>query len=361
MSIFRIGNNVPRINNNLFGIDFSPRASIGSITNEANPAASYNFNLYVPVFNSGFSNSFYVCVSCSTNAEYIATGTTMVLSQGTGNTSILVDKFNSGGNKTINVDLYVNGTYYLRKTYDLYVLPITTTSASGGIVTTWGSYTVHTFTGTTTEYFVINSIYQDNPTLSVNVLLVGGGASGGYGLSPNTGGGGGGGGILEGDLSLVIGSYAAKVGTGGSVTTGAGNNGGNTTFTGYTAYGGGGGASSGGAAKNGGSGGGGSEVYTSGGASTQNNQSPLTGHGTAGSGSTNHGGYIFGEGGMKTPGWVSYIDETSASYGIGGSEAVVISPPANKGMGGEVSGYRAGAWRICTKGYNGVIKIRYLT
>jgi hypothetical protein len=112
----------------------------------------------------------------------------------------------------------------------------TVRSGSGGNISYYGPYTIHTFTGSAT--------FTPSFTGPVEVLVVAGGGGGGY----DNGGGGGAGGLL------YVSSYGVSQGTGITVTIGAGGvggpngytkgtNGGNSVFGGLTALGGGGGAS----------------------------------------------------------------------------------------------------------------------
>ena len=106
-------------------------------------------------------------------------------------------------------------------------------SATGGVVTNAGTYTVHIFTNSGT--FTVTS-----PGV-VEVLLVAGGGGGGGGLG---GGGGGGGVIAMPSVSLANGAYSVTVGAGGNgggPGQANGNNGGNASAFGATAAGGGGG------------------------------------------------------------------------------------------------------------------------
>ena len=320
MSLIRIGNTSLRVGNRLFRFDNSINASIGTISNTDSYFAS-NFNLYVPVFNSGFSNSFYVCASCSTNSEYAVTGSTQIINQGSTYQWTLVDKFNNPGSKTIKVDLYCNNIFLSTKNYTMTPLNY----AEGGTQYVVGNSVIHVITSSTN--FVVNNI----PNGNIEVLMSGGGGGAANGendiwsymdVCPGAGGAGG---TLYGTITGVTsGTYPVVVGLGGTVgvTTkdlvnyGKGNNGGNTTFKGYTAYGGGGGG------RDGGSGGGGgfyywwvSKPFTTGGTiytpgnATQTNQGSLTayksngiaynnsGVGGGGGGGCNYsyGTYTFGQ------------------------------------------------------------------
>lgn len=128
-------------------------------------------------------------------------------------------------------------------------ITLTTTpfTATGGTITTNGSYTIHTFTSSGT--------FTSSAPINAQVLVVGGGAGGGAVYV--AGGGGAGAGIYQ---SLSITSGAVVVGNGGAgAINGSGQNGASgqsSSFAGITAVGGGGGASAGGTAGAGGCGGG---------------------------------------------------------------------------------------------------------
>ena len=142
-------------------------------------------------------------------------------------------------------------------------------ATGGDLVTTSGSYKVHTFTTVGTSSFVVSSL---GSTPIIECLLVGGGGGGG---GRAMGGGGGGGGVVYTSSALLTtGSFSAIVGAGGIAATGmqasSGQNGGNTLFT-YnsittTVLGGGGGATEGYVGLNGANGGGGTNGNGAGGA-----------------------------------------------------------------------------------------------
>ena len=142
-------------------------------------------------------------------------------------------------------------------------------ATGGDLITTSGSYKIHTFTTVGTSSFVVSNIGNN---LSVECLIVGGG--GGGGGRAMAGGGGGGGVVYTSSAFLAIGSFSAIVGAGGIAATGmqasSGQNGGSTSFT-YngittTALGGGGGATEGYVGLNGANGGGGTNGNGAGGA-----------------------------------------------------------------------------------------------
>ena len=194
-------------------------------------------------------------------------------------------------------------------------------SGSGGNISYYGPYTVHTFTGSAT--------FTPSFTGPVEVLVVAGGGGGGCGFNRSACGGGGGAGGLQ-----YVSSYGVSAGTGITVTVGAGgaggpaanvspagdgSNGSNSVFGGITTIGGGGGTTyfdtNG---KNGGSGGGagGAGGYT-----------PVGGQGIPGQG--NNGGNQVGSG--------QSTDTTSCGGGGGagavGANGVTSQRGGNGGIG----------------------------
>jgi len=152
-------------------------------------------------------------------------------------------------------------------TFSLYGLaavgttPAIAPKASGGNITTDGTYWYHTFLASDT--------FVPATALSVDYLVVAGGGGGGYDTAGGGGAGGlrctvgatGGGGSLESKLSVTSGtSYTVTVGSGGAGSasgTSKGTNGSNSVFSSITSVGGGGGGSdSTGSGADGGSGGG---------------------------------------------------------------------------------------------------------
>ena len=197
----------------------------------------------------------------------------------------------------------------------------TVRSGSGGNISYYGPYTIHTFTGSAT--------FTPSFTGPVEVLVVAGGGGGGSGFFKSACGGGGGAGGLQ-----YVSSYGVSAGTGITVTVGAGgaggpqgaqnqsgygSNGSNSVFGGLTSIGGGGGTtyfdSNG---LNGGSGGGagGAGGYT-----------PIGGQGTSGQG--NNGGNQVGSG--------QSTDTTSCGGGGGaggvGANGVTSQRGGNGGIG----------------------------
>lgn len=183
--------------------------------------------------------------------------------------------------------------------------------AVGGLVTTEGDWTYHTFTSDDTFEVTAGSG-------EIEYIIIGGGAGGGG--SAGAGGGGGAGGVITGTLEVSEGSYpvttgAAGTGSGGS--DGTSGDGGDTTFNGETAVGGGAGGSYDGsnttAPNSGGSGGGGgsSSSGTFAGASGTADQGSAGGDGRSGASTEQCGG---GGGGASGVGQAS----VSNSGGDGG-------------------------------------------
>jgi hypothetical protein len=231
-------------------------------------------------------------------------------------------------------------------------------SASGGIVSLYQSYKIHTF--------LISGTFTADSAMTVDILLVGGGGSGGG----HYGGGGGGGGVRYiANYQIDKGSYTVVVGSGGlaispSSPSNKGNNGIASSVFGLQAAGGGGGGIRHDALRppgtedgaNGGSGGGaGGEDGTtcSGGLGNVPPLSPVQGYdgGTGvGAGANSSGGGGGGGGGVGAngsganggnggTGVVSVIDGVSTYY-AGGGGAMGQSTSGTGGLGGGGAGKR---------------------
>lgn len=274
-------------------------------------------------------------------------------------------------------------------------------TATGGTVTTSGSYTYHTFTSSGTFQVIAGS-------KTCEYLVIAGGGGGGGSGSSGSGprGGGGAGGVLNGSFSAAAGSYSITVGGGGA--GGApevnGVNGQNSVLGAIaTAIGGGFGSGYGAGATplggNGGSGGGGAYTLTrasgtsgqgnsggvafsgnttgaggGGGAGAQGGDAPsldAAGNGGAGTNtystwasatSTGASGFYAGGGGAG-----NYPSGT-ANYGSGGSGGggggggggtrAPIAGTANTGGGGGGSGSSS---QNGANGGSGIVIVRYLT
>jgi hypothetical protein len=266
----------------------------------------------------------------------------------------------------------------------------TVRSGSGGNISYYGPYTIHTFQGSGT--------FTPSFTGPVEVLVVAGGGSGGG----DVGGGGGGGQVLYNS------SYGVAAGTGVTVTIGAGGGystlynffgliGSNSSFGGLTALGGGGGQgrSSGGTAPNTGyNGGGGSFDFSTatagnggfaggnsvGGGTTSNGNGGGGGAGGVGVvGTTSKGGdggpgalysisgfatrYAGGGGGS----YYSTSDPTKVGFGVngGGNGGYNTDPFGKDGVpntgGGGGGGGTTPATNNNGRGGSGIVIVRYLT
>jgi len=182
-------------------------------------------------------------------------------------------------------------------------------TATGGNITTSGSYKIHTFTSSST--FTITA-----GTGTIEYMLVGGGGGATGGVSGvNYGSGGAAGVVRTGNLTLGVGTYTITVGAGGA---GGGGNGGISEIIGYASASGGNGAGSGFAGANNadysGAANGGGGVEAGGGA------------GAGGNASANNGGI----------GVISSITGAATYYGGGGGGG-------NAGSGGQGGGGNANA------------------
>ena len=170
---------------------------------------------------------------------------------------------NSGG-RTLSQRTNTAALFNTRLTNTQLAELTTVRSGSGGNISYYGPYTVHTFTGSATFTPSFNG--------EVEVLVAAGGGSGaaGWGNGGGMGGGGAGGLLYASSFGVSQGTgITVTIGAGGAGTTGTtqsgrngtqrGNPGSNTSFGGLTTIGGGGGASDGAtpATMTGGSGGGG--------------------------------------------------------------------------------------------------------
>jgi len=202
---------------------------------------------------------------------------------------------------TNGAPVFTTGFFPTRLTNTQLAELTTVRSGSGGNISYYGPYTVHTFTGSATFTPSFNG--------QVEVLVVAGGGGGGQ----NHGGGGGGAGGL-----LYTSAYGVSAGSGITVTVGSGGaiagNGSNSVFGGLTTIGGGLGASEG--ANNGGNGGSG-------------------GGGTGFSTATNGGSGIPGQG---FDGGKGGFPDTSGVYGSGGGGGGASAPGTDGKEGVDVSG-----------------------
>ncbi len=248
-------------------------------------------------------------------------------------------------------------------------------SATGGTITTSGSYRIHTFTSSGT--------FTPNGSLSTEYLVVaGGGAGAGDGSTNKGNGGGGAGGMRTGTgFSVTAQAYTITVGAGGVGASSANRvSGSDSTFSSITSTGGGGGGYySNTAGAYGGSGGGG-------GADSGGGGNYVSGQGQAGAaGTSNQGGGGGGAGeagntdgtGQGGDGVASSISGSSVTYAGGGggsaqggtaraggdggggdSGSAGVSGTANTGGGGGAQVNNGGS---SGSGGSGIVIIRYVT
>ncbi|MFA5794029.1 MAG: DUF2341 domain-containing protein [Candidatus Brocadiia bacterium] len=207
--------------------------------------------------------------------------------------------------------------------------------ATGGTITYFGNYKIHTFTSSGT----FTATGGD-----VEVFVVAGGGSGGHHTTSNGNGGGGGGGVIYNTSFAVTGqAYTVTVGNGGAGipngTGAAGNNGQNSVFSSLTAIGGGGGGSTAGySGKNGGSGGGSCGNSYGYGVSTQTGGYGNSGGNGAGTLQPGGGGGGASSAGVATNGSLPGNGGTGFACSITGS----LKYYAGGGGGGGNSSERAG-------------------
>ena len=304
-----------------------------------------------------------------------------------GNTEIYIPNYLSSTNKSVTADSVTetNGTtVYMALFADLYTTtsPITTITftadnsgsidtystfslyglaavgttpaiapkASGGNITTDGTYWIHTFNST--------DVFIPQTSLSCDYLVIAGGAGGAYNAGGGGGAGGlrstvgatGGGGSLESKITAASGTaYTVTVGAGGAGGISSavyGVDGSNSTFSTITSIGGGG---AGGLGRAGGSGGG--SGYYNGdtnipGGSCTTNQGYAGGAyvypgannrgGGGGAGAVGQTGAAGGNGGN---GVTTSISGTSIAYGGGGGGgSVAVGSNTSGGTGGGGNG-----------------------
>jgi hypothetical protein len=245
----------------------------------------------------------------------------------------------------------------------------------GGIVTSVGGNTIHTFntSGTLAPLSSLTASY---------LIVAGGGAGGGQ-----IGGGGGAGGYQTGSGTTIDTNsiYVITVGAGGSGTTTTGGSGTNSSFSAYATAsvgGGGGGSSNGNTAPTSGGSGGGSGGFSalSGGAGTagQGNAGGIGnfagqggapnypgggGGGASTAGANSPSGTVPGSGGTGTASSISGTSTTYASGGTGGlyntGNINGVAGTANTGNGGAGAYANGATGTIGGTGGSGIVIITY--
>ena len=263
-------------------------------------------------------------------------------------------------------------------------------SATGGTITTYGDYTVHTFTSSST--FIATGAFN------VDVLVVAGGGGGGNcNTSEQGGGGGGAGGFITSSgtsganssainaLSVANESITVTVGAGGAGGSFSedqpGSQGANSVFSTVTAIGGGGGGANSTEGTTGGSGGGGKESDGVGRSGTSDQgmaggsgaEADDKGGGGGGAGQTGRDHDVSeGAGGaglansIRTGSAITYAGgggaggAGSAAGGAGGGGAGGVAGTANTGGGGG-SDVGTSSGTGAKAGGSGIVIVRYLT
>lgn len=204
-------------------------------------------------------------------------------------------------------------------------------ASTGGTITTYGAYRVHTFTTSGT--------FTASGSGTVDYLIVAGGGGGGS-SGANYCGGGGAGGMLVGSKAVTAQGYTITIGAGGAPTA----NGSNSVALGVTAIGGGAGASGYyGAGGAGGSGGGGGPTNGPGGAGTagQGNNGGIASSANVG-GSDSGGGGGGGAGGIGDDQSVALFRNNPGLGGVGLQDSLQTGVAQWYAAGGTGSGWYAG-------------------
>lgn len=361
-------------------IIYGTGSAAGSVSYASNIRAGYivgtdytastfaNNEIYIPNYNS---TSAYKSVSIDSVDENNATESYSMLSAGLWSstsaiTSVTLTVINNGTGAAANFVQY--STFSLYGLAAVGTTPVIAPKASGGNITTDGTYWIHTFT--------TSGAFVPSQALTCDYLVIAGGGGGGGGDRGGGGGAGGyrtsvgtsgGGGSAESPISVAADtSYTITVGGGGS---GVGSNtrgvsGTNSTFSTITSTGGGGGGtigSSSGVGVTGGSGGGGGlwgsgSLTAAGGSGTTNqgyaggtSKTDNTTYGNAGGGGgagavgatvtgANSGNATAGYGGNGVSSTITGTAVTRAGGGGGGGDANSTSGGVTGGTGGGGTG-----------------------
>lgn len=299
-----------------------------------------NFEVYIPNYLSSSNKSFSSDSVTENNATLAYASLVAGLFSDTTAISSLTF-FAEVGN------LAANSTFSLYGLAAVGTTPVIAPKATGGNITSDGTYWIHTFNSTGT--------FTPLQGLSCDYLVVAGGAGGGNHAAGGGGAGGlrstvtatGGGGSLESALSVASGTaYTIQVGAGGAglaaqgaSSSSAGNNGTNSVFSTITATGGGGGGAIGATTgKTGGSGGGGGGATTASGGSGTANQGYAGGSATASQGGGGGGAGATGGTANGGNGVAVSITGTSITYAGGGGGA----GSSSAGTGGSGGGGNGG-------------------
>ena len=310
-SVYGIGSGTPTSDNNVI----SDAIFSNSMVNDSSFTASTfaNGEVYIPNYTSSNNKS----VSIDAVTETNATTALQQLVAGLWSNSAVISSIKlvpSAGNFAEHSTAYLYGISNVTST----------TKATGGIVSSDGTYNYH--------MFPFSGTFTPTTAISADILVV----AGGGGSGDDGGGGGGGGGLLYfTSQSLTATGYSVTVGAGGARQT----VGGDSQFGSLTLVKGGGRGSESQAANagNGGSGGGGgawASAQTFGG-------SPTSGQGYAGGGNGNYLAAPYPTGGGGGAGAVGG-DATSNTVSGNGGIGIQYLSFANATQTGANNGYYAG-------------------
>lgn len=348
-----------------------------------------NGELYIPNYTSSTNKSMSFDIVSENNATLAyATLEAWLWSQTAAITSVGFTGLYGGS-------IAANSTFSLYGLAAVGTTPVIAPKASGGNITTDGTYWIHTFNASGT--------FTPQLGLSCDYLVVAGGGGGGGGSSGSSrsGGGGGAGGYLTSiggsPLSVTATAYSITVGAGGAgaaLNGGRGSSGSNSVFSSVTATGGGAGGggatgsltggsggggggftgllsgasgtagqgNSGGSGENGLGRGGGGGGATGGGSTPGPNPGDAGGNGGAGTSSSITGSAVTrsgGGGGGTDSDWTPTGSGGSGGGGAGGIAGVGANGTVNTGGGAGGGGGRFGSGGGGGTGGSGVVIIRY--
>lgn len=331
-----------------------------------------NYEMYIPNYTSSNYKSF----SVDAVGENNGTTAQAIFHAGLWSNSAAIT----------SIVIQPTGNFVANSTFSLYGLaavgttPTIAPKASGGNITTDGTYWIHTFVST--------GAFVPQVGLTCDALIVAGGGGGGYSSNDRGAGGGGAGGYRTGTgLSFASGTnYTVIVGAGGAgapntATAKGGNGAASSLVSILTTGGGGGGSALNATGASGGSGGGAANTSGSGtnaaGVGNAGSYSPVEGY-DGGSAIQNNDGYNGGGGGGSSSagsaasgydstgsaggsGTANSITGTSVTYAAGGRGAgATVARAANSGAASTGNGGEGNANNYATaNGGSGVVIIRY--
>jgi len=342
--------------------------SAASSANTANPYFFYmdttgetantfsNCEMYIPNYTGSTQKS--VSVESVTENNATAALAVMVAGLWTGTAAInaiQIRPYSGGG-----------GNFAANSTFSLYGLtavgttPVIAPKASGGNITTDGTYWYHTF--------IYSDVFTPQTTLTCDALIVGAGGGGCVGINGVAYGGGAAGGIVTEIFSktTTAGAKTVTVGAGGagSGTSGTSGSAGGTSSvvldTTYTSTGGGGGQANGTGGSNALYGGGSNSNGAGGGAGAggAGGNGSSGGNGTGGTGGSGVNSTILGYrlAGGATGSANGTVPAAVDGGGRGGTDSPSYAGAAPTQYGGGGASVATAAYRT---GYQGIVVIRY--